>query len=781
MNASLCRTLCCLPLLVLMACSSSQDSSVPPSHSGVTISANAVQFDPTTGDVPLPNILATATALDPITNYVPATGGTPGPRPAGVPMTPPEALAYVNLREMGGTHAVSGINAPIYLRFAYPVDPATVSFANIKVFMITPDAAGTEDAALTFTDISATFSYQYTAGSTDLLLFPNVPLLPGSRYLYVVKNAVKDAASGGAVIPSVYFNALKSVSPLSGALAPLEAIRANVMAGTHVKLSGYAKVMDDLIAAQAITGIASRSDIALLGRFITTGAGYLMPNPAASTARIPMETALRSAAPAFGAAVTDATVLEGAPYLGAFWNALTGSTAYPASLGQVVRGSIDSAQLSMDPVVVAANAGSADLTGVAGAYHPASGVVQPFRDGAGVFKGFYHTSLKVPFIYFAPASAAPAGGYPLVIFQHGVTSQKEVVASLVPALTAAGMAVVAIDLPLHGGLALSGQSAGDAWGQTFIAVGAPLATRSNVQQGAFNLHRLELTIALGGFDTVPGIKAPARTGIRFVGHSLGSIVGAYYLAGNTTLAASGLPYTQTTLDADMKGFLSVPGARTVYLILNSPAFGPAVVAGLEAVGIKANSPTFHRFFQVTQSIVDPVDPATLTTPLALGLPSRFSHRLTLQEAVGDQTIGNEYTRYLGNALGGREILGAVGAAVAPGFKQLGYVGAAVPRIPAPFLYVPSGGIPALKADFAAALAATSGPVEGYFQFDQAGVAHSFLLDPKNPVISLAQRQLVMSLLHGWVVDPTLASPSFVNAPGVQADVLVPERYTVLGH
>jgi hypothetical protein len=122
--------------------------------------------------------------------------------------------------------------------------------------------------------------------------------------------------------------------------------------------------------------------------------------------------------------------------------------------------------------------------------------------------------------------------------------------------------------------------------------------------------------------------------------------------------------------------------------------------------------------------------------------------------------------------------------VAPGFKQLGYVGAAAPRIPAPFLFTLNGVTPAPKVDFAAALTATSGPTEGYFQFDQVGVAHTFLLDPKNPVISLAQRQLVMSLLHGWVVDPTLAAPRFVNAvdlPQVQTDMLVPERYTVLGH
>lgn len=754
-----------LSLMLILACGGTQDPSLPPSNSGVAVSANAVLFDPTTGDVPLPNILATATAADPLKAYTPAGGGAAGPRPANTPMTPPEALAYVNLYEMGGTQAVSGLNAPIYLHFAYPVDPATVTPANVKVFQLTPDAAGTEDAPLTFTDISATFTYSYAPGTTDLLLHPNFPLVPGNRYLYVVRNAIKDAASNGTVIPSFYFNALKATTPLTGALAGLEAIRADVVASGHIKLSGYAKVMDDLIAASSTTGISSRDEIALMGRFITTGAGFLVPNPAAPTTRIPMETALRSVAAGLGAGVSNPVVLEGAA-LSPTWQAITGSATAPAGLGQIVQGNLDSAQLSVDPVVVAANRATPDLSAVTGAYNPAAGVLQPFRDANGVFQGFYHTASKVPFLYFAPASAAPTGGYPLVIFQHGVTSQKEVVASLVPALTAAGFAVVAIDLPLHGALAVPGHTTGDVWGQDFMAVGAPLATRTNIQQGAFNLHRLELTVALGGFGSIPGIKAPARTGMRFVGHSLGSIVGAAYLAGNATLSSTGYPYTQASLSADMKGFLSVPGARTAYIIANSPAFSPAIISGLAAKGIAANSPDFHRFFLVTQSIVDPVDPASLASPLAIGLRSRFSGRVVIQEAVGDQVIGNAYTRYFGNAIGGREVLGALGSTVAPGFKQLGYIYGNAPRVPAQFLYTLNGGL-SPKVDFAALPTATSGPVEGYFQFDQTGVGHSFLLDPKNPVIGLGQSQLVHFLLQGLVVDPTATAGMVVQASEVQ--------------
>ena len=788
-------------LLMILACTKGGDSKAPSivTGPGSMPSTTAPVFDPAAGQVPLPNILATATAPDPI----------PG-RAANTPMTPPEALAYVNLREMGGTHAVAGLNAPVYIRFNAAVDATTVTAANIKVFQLTPDSAGTENAALGFTDISATFTYQYAAGGTDLFLFPNFPLLPGTRYLYVVTNRVKDAA-GKSISASPFFEALKSTTALGGSFAALEAVRANVQSGATILLSGYAKVMNDLIAASATTTVTQRADLAVMGRFITTGAGFIAPNPASPATRIPVESALRSfaAGATLGGlsgktwtntvAVTTTFDRGGTnPSPDAYWAAVTGTaTPAPATVGTVVLGTLNSADLSVDPVIVAANASVAggNLTGVTGAYNPAAGVVQPFRT-AGVLSSYYHVPRTIPFVYIAPASGS---NWPLVIYQHGITSQKETVIALAQSLTASGRAVVAIDLPLHGALAIPSHQigAGDsatvkaqkqaAWGQDFMAIGAPLATRSNIQQGAFNLNRLELTVATGGFAALSA--PPATTGMRFVGLSLGSITGAYYLAGNTTLATSGAPYTQTTLNADMKGYLSVPGGRLAYLIQNSPAFGPSVDAGLAAVGIAKNTPTYHQFFQVTQSVVDPADPASVTTPLAAGLPSRLSNRIAIQEAVGDQVIGNPYTRYLGNALGGREVLGAAGAAVAPGFKQLAYTAGGTPAhaagVPAQFMFTLSGGAPAPKVANAAVAATDTTPTEGYFQFDQTGIGHSSLLDPTASPANTGLLQKQMRYFLGitgtaLVVDPTQGAALPVaplSLPGLQ----VPAKYTILGH
>jgi hypothetical protein len=805
MKAHILRMLLILSFVVAAGCSNNDPAGLnaPSSSTG-----NAAIFNPSSGEIPLPNILATAANTDPLSG-----------RAANSPMDPSAALKYVNFYEVGKTSAVAGVNAPIYIRFSAPVDATTVTAANIKVFQLTPDIAGTENNPLGFTDVSGMFKYKYAAGSTDLFLEPNFPMLPATRYLYVVSNRVKDAASGNPIVSSNYFDMLKSLFPLVGPFAALEPIRANAMSGANIKLSGYAKVMDDLIAAGKV---ANRTEIALMGRFITSSAGFVpkITTGAGGTVvatdlvpsnLVPVESALR----AFSAGKTvtgtpvkvwdnGITVTSPAGMTpDAYWTKVTGSTTtLPGSVASVATGTFNSAQLSIDPVVKSANASAAfgNLSGIAGAYNPAAGVVQSYRNSTtGNLEGYYYTPSHVPFVYMT--SKTPNGN--LVIFQHGITGQKEQVIAAASSLTAAGYAVIAIDLPLHGELAIQshkGTGVGSAlipgvsppttfgalWGQDFMAVGAPLATRSNIQQAAFNLNRLEIAVKTGGL-ALAGLASAPPTEIKYVGISLGSIVGAYYLAGNT---ANGAFPTAT----DMKGFLSVPGGRTAYLIQNSPAFGPSVDAGLAAKGIVKNSPTYHNFFQVTQSVVDPVDPATMTTPLPAPspaiLPSRLSGRIAIQEAIGDQVIPNDNTRYFGNALGGRGALNTAAAlAVAPGFSQLKYLDGSLPSL---FMYTRAGGVVdgALTDKTALARAqsvAGTTPAEGYFQFNQAGIGHGFLIDFSTPANTiLAQTQMVAFLLKGVVIDPTTAGPlaktvAAAVPAGLYREILLPKVVDILGY
>ena len=834
MNRLMQRILLFLLILIPLGCTDSTRSSE-------SSSPNAALFDPTTSTIPLPNILATATAKDPITQFSDPVTGFVGLRPANTPMNPLEALAYENIYEVGGTNAVAGVNAPIYIRFTTSLDPATVNGANIKVFQVTPDTpspTSTENNRLAFTDVTGMFSFVYSAGSSDVSLFPNFPLLPGTRYVYLVSTRVKDAVTGGSVSSSVYFDALKSTVALGGPFAALEPIRANVLVGGQIALSGYAKTMDDLIAAPATTTVGSRNEIALLGRFITTTAGFVPADPVNNpvTSLLPVESALRAFAAGaglpgglpgkswIGAGLNIATVNTPAgltPQL--YWTSLGAGTA-PASVGAVVTGTIASADISMNPVQVHNNPGTINQNVPFGTYSAATSVVQPFRDpGTRQLTGYYYTDRQIPFVYIAPAATLatplPAGGWPLVIFQHGINHQKEDVVAVAGTLTAAGFAVVAIDLPLHGELRFPGHLTGTQWGQDFIALGAPLAARSNVQQAAFNLNRLELVLKTPSFSPAfvamgfasLGANAPNPAIMpKYVSLSLGSIVGAYYLAGNTSVSAfPAAPYSQATLNGDMKGLLNVPGGRVAYLLRDSVSFGPAIDAGLAAKGIVKGTPAYIQFFLLTQSAFDPVDPATMTTPLPNllaildpthphpALPSRLSGRVLIQEATsttfdangvatnGDLVIPNSSTRYLGNALGGRGVLGAPEAlAVAPGFDQLSYLNG---HLPSSFMFTLSGGGIVPKVAPAASPAALTGPVEGYFQFDQPDVTHGFLIDQAHSPVSiqLAQRQMALYLLTGLVVDPTVAgAPARATigaAVGIPWEVKAPPVMRIFGN
>ncbi|MHA7627510.1 hypothetical protein [Corallococcus sp. M7] len=57
---------------------------------------------------------------------------------------------------------------------------------------------------------------------------------------------------------------------------------------------------------------------------------------------------------------------------------------------------------------------------------------------------------RYPFMLFTPATAAPTGGWPVVVFGHGLTSNRTAVLGVANKLTGAGYAVAAMDAVYHG-------------------------------------------------------------------------------------------------------------------------------------------------------------------------------------------------------------------------------------------------------------------------------------------------------------------------------------------
>jgi hypothetical protein len=833
-----------LPVFLLVACGGgSSTSSVNPTANDPkpTTSSVSADFDPSTGNIPLPNVLATA-----------ATTATLTPT-AHVPFTPPQALVWLNQQEAGNTNAVSGLNAPFYLSFSGQVDPNTVNASTVKVFLAQPDTASpssTENNPLGFVDVSAQFSYQVLPSGKEIYVMPKVPMLPASRYVYVATNGVHDM-NGIGIGSSLVFGIEKYVKGGATSYATdttnlgdltdtsnpatvlgqstaslLESIAGNSMVSSQIAFSGFRKTMWDLIAASATTGITSRAQIAVLGRTITNATGYTLPNPASlPTTRMPLETLLWGWANNANLGATDFSNANARQWNNDVANFAPFATAGTPTGGQVpvsavfgtiphshvalvCWGSYESGDLQMDPATVQAHlavaggnedANSAYYPGTSTA--PGTGTMMAFRSGTGQLFGYYHQTRQVPFILVIPTGTVPASGWPVVIFEHGIGGSKEQALGMADTAASAGYATIAIDQAVHGyaangttdatGATISGSltpsgvpGMGNSrpsaeWASNFFMLPSSLTARANLYTSAFHLWRLERILnqpaadassLAGQLSVMTGATETINTGAtthKFVGQSLGSIVGTIFLAGNSS----------QTGGSNMPGFLSVPGARLGFVLHDSPAFQSAVNAGLAANGVPTGSPAYNQFFVAAQSIADSADPASMLTPLPGQTSSRLAGRVAMQEAVGDQVIPNAEGNYWANALGGRKP--QFGADVSGGFSPIRNDGDA--DVALPFMF--GGGLgdyTTLKATVAAAIPTVSAtPTQGVFQFGTpaAPAAHGLLLqDTTTPVnVVRAQAQMAYWLKTGTIADGHTVSGQIAPPPSLPgAELFGPE-------
>jgi pimeloyl-ACP methyl ester carboxylesterase len=251
----------------------------------------------------------------------------------------------------------------------------------------------------------------------------------------------------------------------------------------------------------------------------------------------------------------------------------------------------------------------------------------------------------------------PATGWPVVIFQHGITRNRTDAFAVAATLAGQGFAVVAIDLPLHGitdttnpfyigntpfvalgaqertfNLDVENNTTGapgpdgeiDPSGAWFINLQSLLTSRDNLRQGVTDLF--QLAHAVPSMHYSPGNDFDGSN-ITFVGQSLGSIVGSVFLS----------------IDPNVNvALINVPGGGIARLLDGSPTFGPRIRAGLAAAGVAAGTPQYDAFMVAAQTAVDSGDPIN-----SGGANTILStKRLLLQEVVGggdvlpDQVIPN---------------------------------------------------------------------------------------------------------------------------------------------
>ena len=277
-------------------------------------------------------------------------------------------------------------------------------------------------------------------------------------------------------------------------------------------------------------------------------------------------------------------------------------------------------------------------------------------------------ALQIPVLLTVPNAASalgatmPAGGWPVLIFQHGITQDRENIFGLADTFADSGYVVVAIDLPLHGitnsadplyasganplyaglGLPATGSiertfdlstlTPGqiDSSGSHFINLTSLLTSRDNLREGVADLIALTRSLPqlnLGAAGTIN----PAS--IHYLGHSLGAI------EGGTLLAV--VPPTQIGT-----GTLAMPGGGIAQLLRDSPTFGPAINAGLAAQGLDQGTTLYEQFFRDAQTAVDAGDPVNFIAQATALHPIHLIQVVGSATSLPDQVIPNSATQRL---------------------------------------------------------------------------------------------------------------------------------------
>jgi len=284
-------------------------------------------------------------------------------------------------------------------------------------------------------------------------------------------------------------------------------------------------------------------------------------------------------------------------------------------------------------------------------------------------------TLLIPVLVSVPNAASalgavpPANGWPVTIFQHGITRNREDMFAVADSFADSGSVVIAIDLPLHGvtntadpfyaaganplytglGLPASGSiertfdldvennttgAAGadgqiDPSGSHFINLTSVLTTRDNLREGVTDLVTLTRTLPTLNLGAAGGANPAA---IHYLGHSLGAIEGATYLA------VVG-PQVQTAT-------LAMPGGGLADLLRESPTFAPQINAGLAAQGVTQGTTLYEQFFRDAQTAVDSGDPVNFIPYATVAHPIHLIQVVGSASSPPDQVVPNTATARL---------------------------------------------------------------------------------------------------------------------------------------
>ena len=272
----------------------------------------------------------------------------------------------------------------------------------------------------------------------------------------------------------------------------------------------------------------------------------------------------------------------------------------------------------------------------------------------------------IPVTFILPAAPAPPGGYPVVIYGHGLGAGRDQLLSFAEPLTAQGFALVGIDMVGHGsrfdptdthnnfasqipgftGDATMPDGFGDRTGlpSTFDFFHGFLdvaAVRDSIRQSALDLSRVSQLVRAADLDLsalAPGVRLDTRH-VAYMGESFGTVVGTLFAA----------------IEPDIDLYvLDVPGGGILDLLLPTSAdIGSLALPLIDTIyNPKAGLDRWNQMIGLMQAVIDGGDPLSYAPHV---LRDRFGalgpRSVVCIEVVGDQVLSNVGTEALARELG----------------------------------------------------------------------------------------------------------------------------------
>ncbi|PAR48741.1 VolA/Pla-1 family phospholipase [Vibrio metoecus] len=604
------------------------------------------------------------------------------------------------------------ITMPLFLDFKGAGLADGVISSGIYLYELTDSMTGSPTIKTLLTN-GVDYTAISSAASDKILIVPTKALNASSEYILAVTSAVTDA-NGDPVGTSSSYAALKSKKKIyaEGDIATLQKVTQGVekifqLSGvddTQIVYSTWfstQSVSNTLFATRGATASAFASGSNQLeavwkqtGIGLDTAYTMQLGTPVDFVTALTNDTNFSTyigadkkaavitafnAAPTVSVDVTKGTVRL--PYYletGSKWNTQPFESAMP-SLAKIKAALADSnEQFAIGSQLLAAGIDTSKLATDASEQLKLIGLTLTKSDGTPLDPDRYITRYSpvpkvksvqdVPFLLFTPHGSTPTD---IVIYQHGVTSAKENAYAFAKNLTAAGLAVIAIDLPLHGERSLDSTRSANSDPLAYINLTYLAVARDNLRQSILDVLglRAALTVSQPLFTGTPLSSINVGTGskVRMLGHSLGGIVGTSAVAeSNKTLGSAAANALYSFSGAAIQN----SGGQISNLLLGSDFFGPqikhnvALSASTQYKGFAdaqcaslddsacytlfTNLATQEQLAQVTsgfqlfsyaaQTLLDTIDPySVVSTKLSSGA---LTTALYFSEVDGDSVVPN---------------------------------------------------------------------------------------------------------------------------------------------